>query len=387
MKRPKKTMGSKKSNKVSKLAKTANDSVTLEDKTKKMLKLTKSLDILGKNRGPLNTDRDQTFDGPLSRENADPAWADYHQFLYEGVQAHQNLDESPKSGRTTRFLQISGFGDSDRKSVLKAPLDWQELKLHTQAKNQPQPRSSHYSFLLNPGFRTTHREAAFHKLADKVFGMGDFVPRTTVFRHPKTNEPWSAQEYIDNSRPIPPGNRGIENWENSGDLHKLAIMEAILGHNDRNRSNALLDSRGIPQLIDNALSFDYSHRYGTPTPAYVSHLLRSKMPPHVHKWLHGLNDRKLKEILRQANAPSPIIAMASRRLNEAKRWSRLVGANPHYTQDFGSLLEAVQSHRLSNMGYGVNTDEVRKLVYDRIKRGFPFAGGPSREKTELIGKD
>jgi len=349
----------------------SNMSISLEDRIKSKLTLAKSIDLLAKD------EKDHSFDNqPLANnQNYDSVWHDHHTDLYNGLQTNQDFKKAGEPSTTTKHMHVFGFTEKPHKTIVKAPLDQVGLKLGHEG-NLPKPsiRSSHYSFMLHPKFNTAHREAAFHKLASNVFGLGEYVPKTTVFRHPKTNEAWSAQEYIPNSTRYNPGTGQFKKQESYGDIHKMAIMESILGNNDRHRDNVLVGESGKPQLIDNALSFDYSHRYDTPIPSYAAHLLRHEVPQNVHRWISKLDSGQLQSHMQKMGAPAPIISMAMKRLDEVKRWSRYLRGNPHFSQDLGGALEAAQSHRFNRLGAEpINTDEVRNLVYDRIKRGHPFA--------------
>ena len=372
--------------------KKASNSYTLEERTKAKLGLAKNEELLEKSTQSLlklNTDQDQSFNGEelTSESNAHPLWNNHHTDLFHGLKTDK--DYKPQTQGITKFVNV--FKKPSGESIIaKAPLDWKELQLDDE-KGGPRPslRSSHYSWMLHPHFKSTHREAAFHRVADSVFGLGDFVPKTTVFLHPKTREPWSAQEYIDNPTPFNPKERSLEPYESSGQLHKLALMDAILGNNDRHSKNVILDQTGKPKLIDNALTFDYSHRYGTPIPSYASHLTGVGIPSSVHKWIQGLDDKKLQEELHHSGAPYPIIATALNRLKELKRWSRTTSANPDFSQDLGGAISLMQTHRFNKTtSLPVDFNEIRKALYNRIKRGESFRMGSAEpeSKTEKVGR-
>ena len=315
----------------------------------------------------LNTKSDQSFpDTPLtSEEHAHPHWTGYNDNLFHGITAHKNLAPEVRSAKTSKFIQVGGFEGRDDKTVLKAPLDWKGLKLHHKQENPDA-----FSHFLNRDFQTSHREAAFHDLSKHVFAMDHFVPPTTVFRHPKTNRDWSAQKYISNATPFI--NKGQLAGHTDSDLHKLALMESVLGHNDRNKSNVVFDEGGRMKLIDNALSFDYSHRYGTPVPSYAAHLQGSEVPKEVHNWIDTLSGDELGTRLSNMGAPSKVVNAATSRLNSLKEWSDTVRTQKGYSQDLAGGLEVVRSHRINPIGSGLDNESTKRAAWSRIESGRPY---------------
>jgi hypothetical protein len=127
--------------------------------------------------------------GPLDAGvHGDQRWKGHEPQVYHGLDPNRNLMPAPTPGVTH---QIKFIGDHQPKAVIKAPLGPEELEIPKGVQDGPDT-----SFMLHPNFRTSHREATYHLIADKVFGLGDFVPKTTVFRHPTSGEPWSAQEFV-----------------------------------------------------------------------------------------------------------------------------------------------------------------------------------------------
>lgn len=334
----------------------------------------------------LNTSRyraGQPFepDVTLNRDqHRDPTWGSYNADLYHGLRPGQDLNPNPEQDRTTRFMTFAGRGDANPTAVLKAPLDWQELRIHP-----GQVRKTHWSHYLDPNFRTTHRDATFHMLADRVFGLGHYIPKTGIFRHPATGEPWSAQQYVAGSQIGNPQDE-LHGIERSGDLHRLAIMDTILGNNDRHRENMRLDQTGHLKLIDNSAAFDYSHKHQRQVPAYADHLIRSAAPSSVHAWLQRLNPRDLAEEMSKTKAPKLLTEKAVQRLGSLQRWSRHIQANPQASQDFGHGLELARTNRFTP-GENPNVlDVARKDLYGRINRGTPAqkTTATPEEKTEQV---
>src|SRR5690606_23121871 len=123
----------------------------------------------------------------------------------------------------------------------------------------------------DPNFTTAHREALYHLLADKFFKLGDYVPRTTVFKHPFTEQAHSAMEYVKGAKKYRTPSQ-LEAIKNPEDLHKLAIMDFILGNNDRHQGNIIFTKDGDIRLIDHGMTFDYGKAFSAEIPVYATRL-------------------------------------------------------------------------------------------------------------------
>jgi hypothetical protein len=163
------------------------------------------------------------------------------------------------------------------------------------------------------------REVLFHNMARDFFGMGKYVPTTAGFSHGDDN--YSAQKKVEGvSHPKlvdqPTGKalqfenpnhaKTIADLHDSGELHKLAIMDNIMGNHDRHRKNYMLSDKGPGlHLIDNGTSFDYVNF----DPRNVSHFHESAKSDHINgmgkkddqlhpeakKWLLNLDPKKAAE--------------------------------------------------------------------------------------------
>jgi hypothetical protein len=332
---------------------------------------------LGKaySKGQLNESKDHSFPpGTLDQSMAAPRWKDHHPEVFHGLHPGQNM--APKEEGATKYIHFAS--DSTRpKAVLKAPLDWKELKVGPEEDKTPES----HSHFMNPGFRSTHREAAFHLLSNKVFGLDDFVPKTTVFKHPRTQDPWSAMQFVPHAERLTHPDQ-LHRYNNTDKLHRLAFMDSILGNNDRHGGNILVDKTGGMHLIDNAGSFDYSHKFQTPIPKYAQHLQNKNVPESVHKWLQNLSEANLAHHMTAAGAPHELTQVALKRLSEAKRWSRVVSGNPGATKQLGGALQVVQSHRL---GQDPLMEDARRTTYNQIKHGESVATPQvsAEDKTQI----
>lgn len=237
-------------------------------------------------------------------------WGDHHPDLY-----HDLITDVPTKHLDSGIAGATIVGKNDTPSaVIKPPLTDKIMEAY-----QGNVPAKHAHF-VDPSFTTSHREAMYHLLANDVFGLGNFVPRTTVFKHPVTGEPTSAMEYVPRSRKYSEVSQ-LQHRERSGDLHKLAIMDMVMGNNDRHRKNVILDQYGEPKMIDHGLSFDYGNLAKNPIPVYAEHLMGQHTPQKVHEWVQGLNSDKLHDTMVSRGAPEHIATIAAKRLNAVKDWS------------------------------------------------------------------
>jgi hypothetical protein len=116
------------------------------------------------------------------------------------------------------------------------------------------PTMDYFGHASFDDYTPAHREAAFYELAHKVFGLGDHVPVTAAFLHPGHGEPYSSQLRVDGAEHRGNGHRDqVAEHFRSGLLDRLALMDMILGNNDRHSGNWMVTPGGI-HLIDNGLS-------------------------------------------------------------------------------------------------------------------------------------
>lgn len=356
--------------------------VTLEEfilKKAEKLKI-ESLYKAHKNKD-LNEKQDQSFGrDPLDKDkHGHSFWGVHHPELYDELNAHRNLDPVARQKNTSKYMQVAGFDGKEAKSVIKAPLDWKDLKL-----NHTQENPDVFSHFLNRNFGTSHRDAAFHYLSRHIFGMDHFVPQTTVFKHPKTGSDWSAQAWVH-------GATGLTHSDqlkstSKEDLQKLAIMETILGHNDRNSSNIVFDKSNQMKLIDNALSFDYSHRYGNPVPKYAKDIMHDDIEHGVHDWLDRLDSHDMAQKMSEMGAPTAIINKATDRMHEMKSWSKAIKNNKNYAQHLAGGLSLGQAHRLiSKQDKTLNQDQLLDTAWNQVmSRSTPMQDSEPEDSTVVV---
>jgi hypothetical protein len=179
-------------------------------------------------------------------------------------------------------------------------------------------------------FGAAHREAAYSRLADEFFKLGDHVPTTTLFKHPVTDQVMSAQAKVGGSTAThydgSAEHKGILGFEaRRGTLDKLAMMDMILGHSDRNNNgNWFLDSShpGV-HLIDNAFAFSPSSNFVPGSPSYWRYgnihndgekWYKKPMHKSAVDWLKGLNPQTLAKHMDSLGVPKDLRDESVRRL-------------------------------------------------------------------------
>jgi hypothetical protein len=175
-----------------------------------------------------------------------------------------------------------------------------------------------------PGFKgpdsmnSARREVLYHNLANDLFGMGKYVPTTSAFS--KNGDEWSAQKMAgaQHGRYEKPGidreaygmkpkyKEALEHMHNNGELHKLALMDNMMGNHDRHWENIMVDN-AEPKLhmIDNGVAFDYGNYLDKFEPDYMldSRLnlghQNKELHPEAKKWLNSIDEDKAKDIMKK----------------------------------------------------------------------------------------
>lgn len=165
---------------------------------------------------------------------------------------------------------------------------------------------------------SARREAIYHNMAKNFFDMGENVPTTAIFKKQGSNDEYSGQKEVKNASHLDtesqPNNavkiinnnhsKALQHNYDNGDLHKISLMDNIMGNHDRHRRNYLIDDKGNNiHLIDNGAAFDYVNF----DPNTISHahsisknILKhdhSRLNPEAEKWLMNLDPNKASELL------------------------------------------------------------------------------------------
>jgi hypothetical protein len=176
---------------------------------------------------------------------------------------------------------------------------------------------------LTDGLNAARREVLFHNMSKDFFGMKDSVPLTAGFKYGLKE--YSAQQMIPNTSHFSiksdpnDGSKAIaENPKHaeclkklyaSGDAHKLALMDTIMGHHDRHRGNYLINNDGSGvHLIDNGTAFDYKNfdQHGsrllsdaTSEPTHGHNIEDKQIHPNAKKWLESLDPKDATDLFRK----------------------------------------------------------------------------------------
>lgn len=168
-----------------------------------------------------------------------------------------------------------------------------------------------------------HREVLYKNLANNFFNMGHYFPETSLFVHPDTGEPFSAQKRVvggEHFDALDPTHKQIaEQMHNSGELDKLAMMDDIMGNGDRHKFNYMMvpkefvNNTGLPpaQFIDNGLALDYKnmpeHSVWGMHRAATGNL---EIHPEAVRWLMGLDPKQLSSQMLSHGVPPSIAKLA-----------------------------------------------------------------------------
>lgn len=170
----------------------------------------------------------------------------------------------------------------------------------------------------------------YYHLANEVFGLGQHVPVTNYFKHDKIvpvgegipkGSKWGSGEHHQVMEIIPRAKTGFtlslpdikkleKRHEETGELHKLMMMDTILGNTDRHDGNYLLHPKGHVVGIDNDLAFSHAENAGGRVPAYVGDEGSQRpLHPEAANWIKGIDPKHLAgKMLDQGHHPSTIKA-------------------------------------------------------------------------------
>lgn len=173
---------------------------------------------------------------------------------------------------------------------------------------------------------------AYQAAAKHVFRLGHYLPTTTAVHHPHDQHMVSVSEAVPGAEHYnaedPNHDKVLQGLSATGDLDKLALMDMIMGNNDRHSMNYLLTFHKEPhvQLIDhselNGLHWGESPLY----PHYIKRYAEKspegwaaeKMHPDTAVWLMDLDPKALEHRLHKAGLEKHEVDEATRRLVEAK---------------------------------------------------------------------
>lgn len=178
-------------------------------------------------------------------------------------------------------------------------------------------------------FTAPRREVAFHNLARDVFGLGHLLTPTALVKHPQTGQEFAAIEKVkgvhyDRAQ----HGKDLHSLGESGELDKAAMMDWVLGVDDRHVANWMMaGGKGGHQLK----LIDHGHAFTDRPQAYVdvpSYLVRHHegmgawsgnmddqlVHPEARQWIQDVNPVKLVVAMKKMGVPPEYISAAHKRL-------------------------------------------------------------------------
>jgi hypothetical protein len=188
-------------------------------------------------------------------------------------------------------------------------------------------------------FDEPSREALYHNLARDFYGMGQYVTPTGIVYHPRTGQKHAVVQNVAGGQHLntdnPEHQETLKQLGESGELHKMTVMNIIGANHDRHRGNFMMTPGGM-KLIDHGYAFSASDLHSTPTPDYLKYYHAMHGPtinhpdavfhPEAAKWVQGLDPQKLDMEMRRHGVPDRYIDEARRRLVSIQHESRRPGA-------------------------------------------------------------
>lgn len=231
------------------------------------------------------------------------------------------VNVKPSGEGWTGDVTVSGFGKNSKGEKVYVKGRMPKEIIHDREEDGGDPLGSEYEDLT-----TAQREGLYHNLANWM-GMGKYVPTTAVV-HDRTSsqsgpsgDHYSVMRLVPNATEYEEYNHQHQTTMNklrdSGEIDKLALMNALLGNTDRHGSNYMMSPKGI-HMIDHGLTFDWHGKSGRDIylPRYYEHAYRqanmnpngaSEVHPEAIKWFQSLDPKQLQAYFKtHAKVPAHI---------------------------------------------------------------------------------
>lgn len=168
-------------------------------------------------------------------------------------------------------------------------------------------------------FSEARAEGAYHNLARDFFGMGQYLPKVAVIAHPATGQEHAVVEHV-------PGEHydsdnddhefQLHKLNESGELHKLSLMNMLMQNPDRHQFNYMLDKDKGMKLIDHGLSFSYANE--PQLPHYQRMVTKDGfgelLHPAAREWAMSLKPREFQLQLKSHGIPNELANESVNRL-------------------------------------------------------------------------
>lgn len=256
-----------------------------------------------------------------------------HENKPESIFVHGDQHADPiLTKMTNQKLLMHGLdlGGNIRREIFPSRLGWRKSLDGRQGWIKRDRNGTNRSGVAAPQLETI-----YHNMAHGFFGLGDHVPNTATFKHPKTGEVMSVQERVPDAMHYDDlvGDTGAEHSpkdsinaaNKQGILDKLYLMDVIMGEGDRHPGNWMTTEK-YPWVhhIDNTGSFN---NMWTPefngTPSYLSVHAKGRgiwSPLHLNAslWAMGLDPQKLHTQLLEQGVPHESAIGAVNRLEKIR---------------------------------------------------------------------
>jgi hypothetical protein len=242
---------------------------------------------------------------------------------------------------------------------------------------------------------SAHAEALYHNAMHHL-GLQDYVTPTTLFQHPdvppntdvQPEDYWSASEGVQNASHYDASQKqkdALHSLHRTGELHKLALANQILGNQDRHSFNYLFGGKNGDELklIDHGFTFPGQVNRYDASPHYMN-LARiisgqkgfsdTTLHPKAREWLLGLDPRKFEEFLGKHQVPATVAYAASNKLKAMQEYA---------TQEPNATYDEVHGWPTEKHGFG--SDRFDFAAQQRAKQDPEFAARYAQRKAEAKG--
>jgi hypothetical protein len=171
------------------------------------------------------------------------------------------------------------------------------------------------------GLEESKMEGTYHNLARDFFGLGKYVPRTAVVNHPATGRQYAIIEHTGGTHhdpKMPSHRQTIADLSSNGELHKIALMDAVMANPDRHDHNYTLGPEGL-KLIDQGLSttggiYEVPHYLRAAQQVTGQDPKYTALHPAAQKWLQSLDPTEFELQLRRHGVDESKIHFVKSRL-------------------------------------------------------------------------
>jgi hypothetical protein len=187
-------------------------------------------------------------------------------------------------------------------------------------------------------YNSAQRETLYYNVA-QVLDMGSYISTTSTIKGSvdsntgKMGQYFSVMKLHDSSyseydfvRHQTAVKEIMNNLDKTGETHKLAIMNLIMGSSDRHKLNFMVSTTHKDlKLIDHGFTFDY---YGRQSRLGQLDYVRDgseNLHKNAKEWLNNLNVSKIEKTLKDNNLPDQLHKVLIQSLTKAQELSKIEG--------------------------------------------------------------